>query len=144
MQFDGMYIFVDFINYVFEMFIGKLSSQKVKNCELLFGRFEGVWKEESDFENRFIKKRKIIVIIEFVKILVKEVKFYVLWVFLKDGVKEVDKRVSEIVYGQINDIIFGLYFFKFWILRIMNFKLQVNNVIYKLYLVCLDMVNYFF
>lgn len=66
---------------------------------MLFGWFEGVWKEESDFENRFIKKRKIIVIIEFVKILVKEVKFYVLWVFLKDGVKEVDKRVSEIVYG---------------------------------------------
>lgn len=71
----------------------------MKNCELLFGWFEGVWKEESDFESWFIKKWKIIVIIDFVKILVKKVKFYVLWVFLKDGVKEVDKRVSEIVYG---------------------------------------------
>lgn len=71
-------------------------------------------------------------------------KFHVPWALSKDGVKEADKRASEIVYGQTNDITPGPHFSKPWTLRTMNSKLQVNNVIYKLYLACLDMANYSF
>lgn len=144
MQPDGMHTFADFINHVFEMLTGKLSSQKVKNCELSFGRFEGAWKEESDFENRPIKKRKTTATTESAKTPAKEVKFHVPWALSKDGVKEADKRASEIVYGQTNDITPGPHFSKPWTLRTMNSKLQVNNVIYKLYLACLDMAYYSF
>lgn len=42
---DGMYTFADFMHQVFEMLTGKLSNQKVKSCELSFGRFEKDWKE---------------------------------------------------------------------------------------------------
>lgn len=45
MQPDGMYTFADFMHQVFEMLTGKLSNQKVKSCELSFGRFEKDWKE---------------------------------------------------------------------------------------------------
>lgn len=45
MQPDGMYKFADFMHQVFEMLTGKLSNQKVKSCELSFGRFEKDWKE---------------------------------------------------------------------------------------------------
>lgn len=45
MQPDGMYTFADFMHQVFEMLTGKLSNQKVKICELSFGRFEKDWKE---------------------------------------------------------------------------------------------------
>lgn len=144
MQPDGMHTFADFINHVFEMLTGKLSSQKVKNCELSFGRFEGAWKEESDFENRPIKKRKTTVTTDSAKTPAKEVKFHVPWALSKDGVKEADKRASEIVYGQTNDITPEPHFSKPWTLRTMNSKLQVNNVIYKLYLACLDMAYYSF
>lgn len=45
MQPDGMYTFADFMHQVFEMLTGKLSNQKVKSCELSYGRFEKDWKE---------------------------------------------------------------------------------------------------
>lgn len=58
--------------------------------------------------------------------------------------KEADKRASEIIYGQTNGITPGPHFSKPWTLRTMNSKLQVNNIIYKFYLACLDMANYSF
>lgn len=45
MQPDGMYTFAYFMHQVFEMLTGKLSNQKVKSCELSYGRFEKDWKE---------------------------------------------------------------------------------------------------
>lgn len=144
MQPDGMHTFADFINHVFEMLTGKLSNQKVKNCELSFGRFEDDWKEENDLENRPIKKRKTTTTTDSAKTSAKEVKFHVPWALSKDAVKEADKRASEIIYGQTNDITPGPHFSKPWTLRTMNSKLQVNNMIYKFDLACLDMANYSF
>lgn len=135
MQPDGMHTFAYFINHVFEMLTGKLGNQKVKNCELSFGRFEDEWKEENYMylENRPIKKRKTTATTDSAKTPAKEVKFHVPWALSKDGVKEADKRASEIIYGQTNDITPGPHFLKPWTLRTMNSKLQVNNIIYKFY-----------
>lgn len=57
---DGMYILVDFISYLMEMFFGKYNGEKVFLCEKDFNRFLDIYLEISDNEKeQFKKKRKL-------------------------------------------------------------------------------------
>lgn len=47
---DGMYILVDFISYLMEMFFGKYNGEKVFLCEKDFNRFLDIYLEISDDE----------------------------------------------------------------------------------------------
>lgn len=121
---DGMYILVDFISYLMEMFFGKYNGEKVFLCEKDFNRFLDIYLEISDDEKeQFKKKRKLDLNFKY------DVIF--LWFLLKEQIKIVDERVQYVLYINVEDILFGFYFSKLWILRIMNLKIQVCK--YKQY-----------